>query len=157
MNENLNQCAQHFNVRVQRAREEPNIAIHEPIESEYLLYSLSAQKTSVFMTGNGGEMKSKALARLEQGQLARTVRERRHEKYTVWRISSMMDLRTFSEPQSCTLREPDISNHFTFPIQLILVHSCGFDPKGSSTEASRITGGACGQEQKTCEPHPGSM
>ena len=57
-------CAQHFNVRVQRGREEPNIAIHEPIESEYLLYSRNAQKISVFMTKNGGEMKTKALARL---------------------------------------------------------------------------------------------
>ena len=47
------------------------------------------RKPSVFMTGNGGEMKSKALARLEQGQLARTDRERRHEKYKVWGISRM--------------------------------------------------------------------
>ena len=29
-----------------------------------------------------------------------------------------------AQPQSCTLREPDISNHFTFPIQLIIVQSC---------------------------------
>ena len=42
----------------------PTFAIHEPTESEHLLYSLNAQKTSVFMTGNGGEMKSKALASL---------------------------------------------------------------------------------------------
>ena len=41
------------------------------------------------MTGNGGEMESKALARLKQGQLARTDRERRQrvsdsESVTEW-------------------------------------------------------------------------
>ena len=98
------QFAQHFNGRVQRTREEPNIAIHEPIENEYLLFSLSAQKTSVFMTGNGGEMKTKALARLKQGQLARTDRERRHEKYTVWRISRMIISRRSATSVDAPLR-----------------------------------------------------
>ena len=42
----------------------PTLQSMNQSKMNYLLYSLSAQKTSVFMTGNGGEMKSKALAKL---------------------------------------------------------------------------------------------
>ena len=40
------------------------------------------------------------------------------------------------QPQSCTLREPDISNHFTFPIQLIVDQHGSVPHHGTSTLSS---------------------
>ena len=63
----------------------------------------------------------------------------------------MSDHGPSAQSQSCTLREPDISNHFTFPIQLVIVQLCGFDPVGSSTEAS-LTGRVRGDQHAVRSP-----